>query len=254
MPLPLPTAEAIALCLPLTVTGQAPHKPPFLREGYYWPLAQSLASVTLDLEGYDRELFTELGIPCPQAIYHSTVKRQAEYLASRWLAREVFSRYGIQDFILSNAANRSPQWPDGYTGSLSHSGGQIFLLTDPQGRLCGNDVEQIMSSTVAAEITPLLVSPQEQQLLAALPAAPCQVATLVFTLKESLYKALWPRVRCELDFLQAEVVAIDFQRGNATLQLTETLDRHWQAGDSLHFRFTLCDKRAFSWSVLPNAS
>lgn len=251
MSLPLPAAEAVALALPSMASSQLSHRPPFLKDAFYWPLTQNLSSVTLDLKGYYRELFSELDIPCPQGIYHSTVKRQAEYLASRWLAREIFSHYGIEDFILSNGSDRAPQWPDGYSGSLSHSDGQIFLITDPRGRLCGNDVEQWISPSVATEITPLLVSPREQQYLAELPAAPCQLTTLVFTLKESLYKALWPSVGGELDFLQAEVVDINLQQGNAILQLTETLDQHWQAGDSHYFRFTFCAERVFSWWLPP---
>lgn len=142
MSLPLPAAEAVALALPSMASSQLSHRPPFLKDAFYWPLTQNLSSVTLDLKGYYRELFSELDIPCPQGIYHSTVKRQAEYLASRWLAREIFSHYGIEDFILSNGRDRAPQWPDGYSGSLSHSDGQIFLITDP-----GADYAAMMSSS-----------------------------------------------------------------------------------------------------------
>lgn len=248
MTLPLPAAEGSALSLPLTANHPPLHNRPFLSEGFFWPRSRGIASVTFDLGSYHRELFSALDIPCPPVIHRSAVKRQAEYLASRWLVREVFNRVQIKDFILGNAADRSPLWPSGYSGSLSHSPQQAFLVIDPEGRLCGNDVEPLIPPTVAAEISPLLLTPREQRLLAELPCDPHQTVTLIFTLKESLYKALWPRVRCRLDFLQAEVVMVDLFQGCATLQLTESLDPHWQEGTPFCFCFTLRDKVIFSWS------
>lgn len=221
----------------------------FLTQGVCSEAFPLLACVTFDVAHYHFREFERYAIPCPQAVRLAAPKRQAEYLASRWLAGTIFSRYGISDFILTNNADRSPRWPAGFTGSLSHSAGTAFLLADHQGRLTGNDVEQWVSHTTADEITDLLMNEQEKSLLKAC-SLPWPVAvTVLFSLKESLYKALWPIVGRYIDFLQAEITVFDPNSGHASLRLRESLGETLPQGRHFPARFLRTETQVFSWIV-----
>ena len=50
-----------------------------------------------------------------------------------------------------------------------------------------------------------------------------ELLTLTFSAKESLFKALYPQVRCYFDFLDARMVAVDMQRQTFVLALLKTL-------------------------------
>ncbi|SUI55146.1 Uncharacterised protein [Serratia marcescens] len=50
-----------------------------------------------------------------------------------------------------------------------------------------------------------------------------ELLTLTFSAKESLFKALYPQVRCYFDFLDARMVAVDTQRQTFVLALLKTL-------------------------------
>lgn len=221
----------------------------FLTQGMSSGTSPLLASVTFDLAHYHPRDFGRYSIPCPQAVRLASPKRQAEYLASRWLAGTVFARYGIPDFVLTNNADRSPCWPAGFNGSLSHSAGTAFLLADHQGRLAGCDVESWVSPQTADEITHLLMNEQEKLLLTAC-ALPWTVAvTVLFSLKESLYKALWPVVRHYIDFMQAEITAFDPDTGQASLRLRERLGEELPQGREFAARFLRTEAQVFSWIV-----
>ncbi len=221
----------------------------FLTQGMCSEAFPLLARVTFDVAHYHPRDFGRYAIPCPQAVRFASPKRQAEYLASRWLAGSVFSRYGIPDFVLTNNKDRSPCWPAGFSGSLSHSTGTAFLLADDQGRLTGCDVEQWVSPQTAEEITGLLMNEKEKLLLTAC-SLPWPVAvTVLFSLKESLYKALWPLVRQYIDFLQAEVTAFDPDTGHASLRLRETLGETLPRDRGFPARFLRTETQVFSWIV-----
>ena len=221
----------------------------FLIKGECSETLPLLACVTFDAAHYHPREFEKYAIPCPQAVGLAPPKRQAEYLASRWLAGTIFARFGIPDFILTNNDDRSPRWPEGFTGSLSHSAGTAFLLADPQGRLTGNDVEQWVSHTTAREISGLLMNEQERDLLTASSLSWPEAVTILFSLKESLYKALWPAVRRYIDFLQAEITVFDPGTGHASLRLRETLSEEFPQGRSFPAKFLWTEAQVFSWIV-----
>lgn len=170
---------------------------------------------------YHDALAVEWGIPLPSRLQQAVSKRRAEYLASRLLVRSVMAELGMADFILTNAPDRSPCWPAGVQASLSHSAGVVVVAATRQPCAIGVDVEQLMSETTAQETAELLMNEQEQQLLQTLPVSFSTAATLLFSLKESLYKALWPQLHQPMDFLDAELVSVDFAQQRATLRLTQ---------------------------------
>lgn len=64
-----------------------------------------------------------------------------------------------------------------------------------------------------------------------------ELLTLTFSAKESLFKALYPQVRCYFDFLDARMVAVDTQRQTFVLALLKTLTPNCPAGRRFSGRF-----------------
>ena len=186
---------------------------------------------------YDDALAAAWGITLPAHLQQAVSNRRAEYLASRMLVRSVMAEMGIPDFILNNAPDRSPCWPAGIQASLSHSAGVVVVAATRQSCAVGVDVEQIMPETTANEMAGLLMNAQEQELLWSLPVTFGAAATLLFSLKESVYKALWPQLHQPMDFLQAALVSVDCARQRATLRLTQHFSERFPAGTLLQATF-----------------
>ncbi|WP_337010052.1 4'-phosphopantetheinyl transferase family protein [Pantoea sp. AS142] len=186
---------------------------------------------------YHDALAVEWGIPLPARLQQAVIKRRAEYLASRFLVRSVMAELGIADFILSNAPDRSPCWPAGIQASLSHSAGVVVVAATRQPCAIGIDVEQFMLEKTAQDTAELLMNEQEQQLLRTLPISFSAAATLLFSLKESIYKALWPQVYQPMDFLDAALVSVDLTQQRATLRLTQHFSGCFTAGTLLQATF-----------------
>ncbi|WP_437609812.1 4'-phosphopantetheinyl transferase family protein [Erwinia sp. V71] len=192
----------------------------------------NLTEIRFAPQHYDDALFSLLECPFPAHLQQAVRKRRAEYLASRYAARTALASAGIADFLLLNDHQRAPIWPAGICGSLSHSEQRAVLLTAaarPQ-RWIGIDTEQLMSRERAAELSEVIITARERQWLQHSDISLALGVTLAFSLKESLYKALYPALRQFMDFHSAEVVMLDQENGRASLKLTRDFRAEFSAG------------------------
>ncbi|MFT4271670.1 MAG: 4'-phosphopantetheinyl transferase superfamily protein [Pantoea sp.] len=196
-----------------------------------------LAGCQFEQQHWQADLHQRWQLPLPAALANAVVKRKSEHLASRWLAREVLLQLGVGDFVLRNAADRSPCWPAGIQASLSHSHNQVVMAATREPLCVGVDVEQVMSNDTARETAEMLMNTQERQLLEQLALPFAQGATLLFSLKESLYKALWPQLHQPMDFLQAALCEADLTTGSAVLRLTADFGNGFDQDVALQARF-----------------
>ena len=212
-----------------------------------------LAQARFDAERYDDGLSLNWGLPIPSSLQKAVKKRRAEYLASRWLAREVMHTSGVDDFLLQNHSDRSPVWPPGIQASLSHTDGAVALAVTRQPLCVGIDIEMTMSASTAEETATVLMSDEERARLHALPLPFPQAATLLFSLKESLYKALWPQLHQPMDFLQASLREIDVKKQKAVLSLHQSFSSVFNTGTRLEAEFQLEGDRVLTLLTHPIA-
>lgn len=212
-----------------------PLLPPFITDAILQPLDDQPNVLKLDMrfdsEHFTPTLFSTLDIPCPSHLARAVDKRRAEYLVSRYGLQQALATFGVERFLLGNATDRAPLWPAGIVGSLSHSHQQVCaLVTHDQEMLLGVDCEQIMSISAANEIQNMVINQQERELLAQIPIAFNVALTVVFSLKESLYKALYPRLKQWMDFSAVEVVQCSSDLQYLSLRLTQTFSAQTVAG------------------------
>ncbi|AUH02319.1 4'-phosphopantetheinyl transferase [Prodigiosinella confusarubida] len=186
------------------------------------------------LPAYRDDMFFLAGIPLTAEMERSVPKRRAEFLAGRYLAKQVLERLGISDFVLQNGRDRSPQWPATVSGSLSHNVDSAFCAAHFHSETfscIGLDVETVMTTERADSLWPGIVDEVEYNWLRSQDQITVtEMLTLNFSAKESLYKALYPHVKRYFDFLDVRMVELDTIKQIFTLELRTALAPDYPAG------------------------
>lgn len=205
---------------------------------------------------FDEQLFTSLLMPSPPHLTKAVRKRRAEYLASRVLVRHGLSCLGAEPWVLVNDADRAPVWPQGFTGSLSHSHQRIalLLLNTACHKLAGVDCEKVMRPETAEKMQAMIITVAEKGRLleSGLPLA--TALTVAFSLKESLYKALYPQLRQFMDFSAAEIMSCQPDTGEIRLRLTASFSSEFPAGREFTGKVRVTPTEVLSWVIDPSPS
>ena len=140
--------------------------------------------------------------------------RQREFATARACARRALARLGVKPVALVPHADRSPCWPDGIVGSITHTRDLCLVALARRGRLAslGIDIERVTGAST--DIEELVCTPAERRWLDARPAALRGAnIRLLFSAKEAFYKCQHPLTKTYLDFQDVELAIGD---GNGT--------------------------------------
>ena len=153
-----------------------------------------------------------LGFNLPDGLEGAIDKRRREYLAGRISAGHALRH------LLGSAAwegeiagddDDVPRWPEGVVGSISHGAGFGFAAVAAADRYrgLGVDVERVVSTEQAGRLGARVLNEREMSLRHGGPGdlTKAEMFTLVFSAKESAYKALFPRYRQVLGFSDVEL-------------------------------------------------
>jgi 4'-phosphopantetheinyl transferase EntD len=134
-------------------------------------------------------------------------KRRREFTAARACARAGLARLGLPPVPILPGLRGAPQWPPGIVGSMTHCAGyRASAVARAEDMLTlGLDAEpdDVLPDGVLAAVA----TAGEQAALAALAAAAPSPSwdRLLFSAKESVYKAWFPLTQRWLGFKEAEV-------------------------------------------------
>lgn len=195
----------------------------------------SLAGLTLHRIIFDPATFTDadlLWLPHHAQLADAGRKRKADHLAGRIAAAHALPDHTVPAIGPSG----EPLWPDGISGSITHSGTQAMaVVVRDRHALIGIDCETILPENEAREIKDGIIDAQEERVLSHSGYPFALALTLVFSAKESLFKALFPQVQAYMGFDSARVILLD--DNTLTLALTRQLSGfnegtaftlHWQ--------------------------
>ena len=136
---------------------------------------------------------------------HAAPKRRREFASSRTCARRALAGLGIESFPILSTSNRAPVWPSGVVGSITHcdSYTAAAVCSNLQLRSIGIDAE--VNRPLPGGTPDLIVLPSEKAAIKAFLDPKVSWDRLLFSAKESIFKA-WSQLSSGwLDFLQAEV-------------------------------------------------
>jgi 4'-phosphopantetheinyl transferase EntD len=146
--------------------------------------------------------------PAEEAVIAKAVdKRRREFATARGCARAALARLGVPPVPIVPGLRGAPQWPAGVVGSITHCAGYRASAV-ARGRdiiTIGLDAEP--HDTLPHGILGAVASVDEQARLAALTGAAPDVHwdRLLFSAKESVYKAWFPLTHRWLGFEDAHV-------------------------------------------------
>jgi 4'-phosphopantetheinyl transferase EntD len=141
-------------------------------------------------------------------VAHAVQSRRQEFSSARRLARNLLLQLGMSDLPLLANQDRSPAWPTGILGSLSHSRkwcAAAICPTDQNLLGVGVDIED--RHTLRLDLFPeILTSAELKRMHDHLPAEQHPEFVLsTFSIKEALYKAMWPLGNVGLGFHALEL-------------------------------------------------
>lgn len=143
------------------------------------------------------------------AMTFSVPKRAAEFATGRWCARQAMGLEGIHGFPLLRNADRSPRWPPTIVGTITHTEGFCAAAVGHRDRFLGIGIDAEIDGRLHEELWPMLFTSGEIEWLDRLPAAQrASMATVLFSAKESFYKAQHSITHAWLDF-NAATVGVD---------------------------------------------
>ncbi|ASK32979.1 4'-phosphopantetheinyl transferase (plasmid) [Alcanivorax sp. N3-2A] len=180
------------------------------------------------------EHFPQAGVPLPESLASAVAKRRTEYLAGRVCAQAAMAALGHRP-VQAPAVNadRSPAWPAGVAGAITHSQGRAAALVGDarHWRGVGLDAEAWLPPDRAQRLEKQILTGAEREALGGLDAHQrARRITVTFSVKESLFKALYPLTGQRFYFHDAAL------EDDQTV-LLKTLSQAWPAGARLPFHW-----------------
>lgn len=199
--------------------------------------------------------FAAADIDCPEQIERSVLKRRAEFFHGRLCAQMALSAHNIVGATVGIGARREPLWPASMMGSITHTRTLAAAVTVATGyrRGIGIDLELASEGHLLGAMGDLIVSGAELACLRSVAGAfDLQLMlVVVFSCKESFFKATYNAVRDYFDFDAVEVVAVDMAAGSIRLLVKKNLCPQLRAGDLHEARFAMLGNNhvltAMSW-------
>ncbi len=203
------------------------------------------------VEAYSPSLFVACDIDFPSRLAGAVAKRQGEFLAGRVLARAALECLRRGNVPIAIGDQGAPVWPIGISGSISHSHGKcVCLLVADENRLVGIDVEKVATGAALDAILKEALSAEERnRVLRQTRFDATLLATLIFSAKETIFKALHPVVRQFFGFDAAIFNGIG-DDDRLRFSIVQSLDECMPKNAEIRIDFETGGGFARTWAIL----
>lgn len=166
------------------------------------------------------DLQVELFAEEQAAIERAVEKRRREFVTARACAREALAQVGRPATPILPGPRGEPLWPAGIVGSITHCKGYRACAVAPASELRALGVDAEPDAPLPDGLLGDIALPEERELLRDLGrrAPGVHWDRLLFSIKESVYKAWYPLAERWLGFEDA-VVSIDARRESFSAHL-----------------------------------
>lgn len=144
---------------------------------------------------HDTALFPEERASIEKAVE----KRRAEFGTARVCARRALARLGYAPMPLVPNKDRSPVWPAGVVGSITHTRGYCGVVVARDSAFVSLGVDAEQDKTLTPDLIEMICTPQERARLFE------RDAVVYFAAKEAFYKCQYPLTQQFLGFQDVEL-------------------------------------------------
>lgn len=146
-------------------------------------------------------------------------KWKEEYARGRLAGRRALGKFSEIDNSILKGVDGEPLFPDGFVGSISHSAGVGVACASSCSsyRGLGIDMENVAKKRqegifrkIATSAEQAWIFEEEQEI--------CRRGVLIFSIKESIYKAMFQAFKVKLKYMDAEV-SPDLESGEASIEI-----------------------------------
>ncbi|KAB8196053.1 4'-phosphopantetheinyl transferase superfamily protein [Nonomuraea phyllanthi] len=150
-----------------------------------------------------------------KVIEESVEKRRREFATARLCARTALGRLGLPPAPVLPGLRGEPQWPHGVVGSITHCAGYRGAVLGDATKVATVGIDAEPNDALANGVLEAVSLPEERAHLHRLSALHPHVSwdRMLFSAKESVYKAWYPLAKRWLDF---EDAVITFQPATGT--------------------------------------
>lgn len=203
-------------------------------------LPASVAVAATGEDNPDAALFAEEEATIGEAVE----KRRREFVTARACAREALAKLGVSPQAVPSGPRGAPQWPAGIVGSITHCDGYRGCAVARSADLVTIGIDAERDEPLPHGVLGDIALAEERRMLRALARQDPSLNwdRLLFSAKETVYKAWYPLAESWLGFEDA-IVSIDRAgRYSARLlipgptfggRILTDLEGLWTAGDGL---------------------
>ncbi len=133
--------------------------------------------------------------------------RKGEFGDARWCAHQALRELGVDNNGAILRGDRGmPLWPDGYTGSLTHTEGFRAAVAAPTRHVVSMGLDAEPAAPLPGEVVGEIARARERKQIERMRREGTEWADrLVFCAKEATYKCWFPLTRRWLGFTEAEI-------------------------------------------------
>jgi 4'-phosphopantetheinyl transferase EntD len=151
----------------------------------------------------------DAGLPGEEAAFveGASEKRRREFTGVRVCARLALARAGIQPAPIRPGPTGAPLWPAGIVGSMTHCDGYRAAAVGRAGRFAAIGIDAEPHEVLPGGVLPRVAGESERTALTRLATVAPELCwdRILFSVKESVYKAWWPATGRRLGFSDVDV-------------------------------------------------
>lgn len=200
--------------------------------------------------GYQGEKsFRYFNFPLSPAIQVSQPEKQAAFLAGRLCAHQLLFDFAVHHDYLESDVQSRPIWPKSVVGAIAHSYPySLAVLANAKDYLSiGLAIKGVIRADLKSHLEQGILSEEEKRVV----GYSIETLTLIYCVKSSFIHALSPLIKGNVYFDDVKVVEIDWQNGEAKLELNRDLTNLWAKGERLEAQFDYYQAKLISMIVVP---
>ena len=133
-------------------------------------------------------------------------RRREEFGTARVCARRALTALGVQDAALVPYPDRSPRWPKGIVGSLSHCPDLCMAAVTAAPHIYGVGIDIEIDEPLDYKLENMICTEGERNFVNSRSRSERgRISKLIFCAKEAVYKCQYPLTKTFLDFQDIEL-------------------------------------------------